>query len=117
MKYDADNRSALDMMQAKAARKLAEIHQILAPGIGAPASEADLRDKADAHMASLPPAERERLRLKAIVAYSQLERLMSEMSGHLTEIGDELKRVNRQSRAVTAYSRVSRMNRGNPVAV
>ncbi|MTJ82609.1 MAG: hypothetical protein F8N37_16595 [Telmatospirillum sp.] len=115
MRYDAEQRKMLDLMQARAARKLDEIHQILAPGIAQSAGEEELRRQADAHMASLPPEEQEKLRLKAIVAYSQLERLISEMSEHLADIGDELKRVNSQSRAVGAYSRTVKMNRHGPM--
>ncbi|MDR3438538.1 hypothetical protein [Telmatospirillum sp.] len=114
MRYDADHRQALDLMQMRAARKLAEIHQILVPGVTGLVDEADLRRKADEYASSLSPNEREKLRLKAIVAYSQLEQLMAEMSRLLADIGGELKKVNHQSQAVGAYNRVSRMGRHKP---
>ncbi len=117
MRYDTEGRRSLDLVQAKAARKLAEIHQMLAPGTVAPCSAEDLRRIAEDRMAALPPGDRETLRLKAIVAYSELERLMTEMSQHLTDIGQELRKVNRQSRAVSAYSQAATMSRRGPYAL
>jgi hypothetical protein len=117
MRHEQARKETLQHLQTQAARKLAEIHQMLAPGMLAPANEDELRRAADDHMARLSPGEREKLRMKAIVAYSQLDRLMKEMSEHLAEIGDELKRVNRQSRAVTAYSQISRMTRHGSAAM
>lgn len=111
MTYDADGRKALDLVQVRAVRKLEEIHRLLAPGQTPPLSEDDLRRAAHEHMASLPSEEKEKLRLKAMVAFGQLERLMAEMSQHLSAIGDELNKVNRQSRALGAYGQASRIGR------
>jgi hypothetical protein len=117
MRYDGDGQKSLNHLQTQAARKLAEIHRMLAPGLAVPVSQYDLQRMAEHRMDELPPVEREKLRGKAIVALSQLERLMAEMSQHLTEIGEELRKVNRQSRAVSAYNNVARMGRRNPVAL
>jgi len=117
MRYDKDGQSSLNLLQTQAARKLAEIHQLLAPGLDAPVTEDDLRRASESRMAELPPGEREKLRSKAIVAMSHLERLMAEMSQHLTDIGEELRKVNRQSRAVGAYNQAARIGRRNSVAL
>lgn len=117
MRYDGDGQKSLNLLQAQAARKLAEIHQMLAPGAAAPIAPEDLRRMSERRMAELSPGEREKLRSKAIVAFSQLERLMTEMSRHLTDIGEELRKVNRQSRAVGAYSQAAKMGRRASVAL
>ena len=111
MKYDADGRKALDLMQAQAACKLAEIRQLIAPGTTSPLAYDDLQRTAASRTAQLPAAEREALRLKAMVAYGELERLMAEMSRHLNDIGDELRKVNHHSRAATAYGQTARTRR------
>ncbi len=111
MRYDGDGQKSLTLLQTQAARKLAEIHQMLAPGATALLAPEELKSISERRMAELSPTEREKLKSKAIVAFSQLERLMSEMSQHLTDIGEELRKVNRQSRAVGAYSQAARMGR------
>ena len=104
MKYDADGRKALEQVQARAACKLAEIHQLIAPGLTAPFTFEQLHRIAEERMAGLPPAEREVLRRKALVAYSELERLIEEMSQHLADIGSELRKVTQHNRAASAYA-------------
>jgi hypothetical protein len=111
MKFDGDGRKTLDLVQAQAARKLAEIHQLIAPGTTSRLAYDDLQRTAAARMAQLPAAEREALRRKAMVAYSELERLMAEMSRHLNDIGEELRKVNHHSRAATAYGQTVRNRR------
>ncbi len=108
MRYDAEGRKNLDLVQAEAARKLAEIHQMLAPGIEAPFADEELQRQAHRHMAALPPAEQEKFKQRAIVAYAQLQRLIAEMSRHLSDVGDELRKVNNQSRAVGAYAQTAK---------
>ena len=108
MKYDADGRRTLEQMQARAAGKLAEIHQLIAPGLTAPFTFEQLHRLAEDRMAGLPPAEREILRRKAMVAYSELERLIEEMSRHLAAIGDELRKVSHHNRAAAAYGQAPR---------
>ncbi len=108
MKYDADGRKALEQLQAHAARKLAEIHQLIAPGLTAPFTFEQLHRLAEERMAGLPAAEREALRRKAMVAYSELERLIEEMSRHLVDIGDEMRKVSQHNRGVSAYSQAPR---------
>jgi hypothetical protein len=117
MRYDEDGQKSLNLLQTQAARKLAEIHRMLAPGAAAPVDPQDLRRIALSRLAEMSPGERERMKGKAIVAISHLERLMAEMSQHLTDIGEELRKVNRQSRAVGAYSQAARMGRRNAVAL
>jgi hypothetical protein len=117
MLYDGDGQKSLTLLQTQAARKLAEIHQMLAPGSTAPVGPEDLQKISERRIADMSPGERERMKSKAIVAFSQLERLMAEMSQHLTDIGDELRKVNRQSRAVSAYSQTARMGRRNSAAL
>jgi hypothetical protein len=117
MRYDGDNQKSLNLLQTQAARKLAEIHRMLAPGVAVPVAPADLQRISERRMATLPAGEREKLKNKAIVAYSQLERLMAEMSQHLTDIGEELRKVNHQSRAVGAYSQAARMGRRTSAAL
>ncbi len=117
MRYDGEGQKSLTLLQTQAARKLAEIHRLLAPDVAAPIAPEELRRISERRMAALPPGEREKLKNKAIVAYSQLERLMAEMSRHLADIGEELHKVNRQSRAVGAYSQAARMGRRVPVGL
>jgi hypothetical protein len=117
MRYDGDGQKSLSLLQTQAARKLAEIHGLLAPGAAVPVDPEDLRRISESRMAEMSPGERDRLRNKAVVAMSHLERLMAEMSEYLADIGEELRKVNRQSRAVGAYSQAARMGRRNSVAL
>lgn len=111
MRYDSEGRESLNLLQRQAARKLAEIHRLVAPGLAAPVSPDELRRLSKLRMDELPPAEREKLKAKAIVAVSHLERLMAEMSQQLADISEELRKVNRQSQAVGAYNKAARMGR------
>ena len=108
MKYDAAGKTELEQVEARVARKLAEVHHMLAPGLAAPFTLDELQKAAELRMASLPPAEQERLRLRAIVAYAELEQVIEELSLHLAAIGDELHKVSHHSRAATAYGRAPR---------
>jgi hypothetical protein len=117
MRYTEDGQKALDALQTQAAHKLAEIHQLLAPGLSAPAGLDELRRASESRMAAMSPGERETFRNRAVVAMSHLERLMAEMSRHLTDISEELGKVNRQSRGVGAYHQTARMSRRNSVAL
>jgi hypothetical protein len=101
--YDKD---ALTRLQGRVACKLAEIHQMLAPGVSAPISQDMLQEQADRHMASLAPAEQEKLRLKALVAYAELQRLSDEMNRQLDALRNEMNKVTRHKRAATAYRNV-----------
>lgn len=114
MRYDDEGRKSLDLLQRQAARKLAEIHRLVAPGLAAPVEPEELRRLSQLRMAELPPGEREKLKARAIVAVSHLERLMAEMSAQLANISEELRKVNRQSQGVGAYSKTARMGRRNP---
>ena len=102
------DRNALTRLQGRVACKLAEIHQMLAPGVCSPVSQEMLQEMADRHMASLSPAEQEKLRLKAIVAYAELQRLSDEMSRQLEVLQDEMNKVARHKRAAVAYRTVPR---------
>jgi hypothetical protein len=108
MRYKADSGKALNLLQARAACKLAEIHQLLVPGVATPTSADVLHRRAVARMAALPPAEQERLKLRAVIAYAELERLIAEMVSHLADIGAELTKVTRHHRAVIAYHKTQR---------
>lgn len=117
MRYDGDGQKSLNLLQTQAARKLAEIHRLLAPDATDLVAPEDLRRITERRMAELAPGEREKLMGKAIVAYSQLEQLMTEMSQNLIDIGEELRKVNRQSRAVGAYNQAARMGRRHSAAL
>ncbi len=108
MKYDGEGKAELEQVDARVARKLAEIHQLLAPGLAAPFTIDELQRAAEARMGGLPPAEQQRLRLKAIVAYAELEQIIEELSQHVADIGAELRTVSHHSRAVTAYNQAPR---------
>lgn len=108
MRYDADGAKSLDLLQARAAYKLAEIHRLLAPGLVAPFSYEELQRMAEGRMADMTPDERETFRRKAIVAYAELEQLMGELSRNLAAIGDELHKVDQHSRGATAYAQAPR---------
>jgi hypothetical protein len=117
MRYDGDGRKSLKLLEIQAARKLAEIHRMIAPGLTAPVGLEDLQRVSQSHMAELSPVDREKLKSKAIVVFAQLERLMIEMSHHLADIGEELRKVNHQSRAVSAYSQSARLGRRHLAAL
>jgi hypothetical protein len=106
MKYDAEGRKSLDQVQMQAASKLAEINRLLAPEATTVVDYEELQRTASERLAKLPPVEREALKVKAMVAYGELQQLMSEMSRHLTAISDELRKVNHHSRAAVAYGQM-----------
>jgi len=103
--YDKDT---LTRLQGRVACKLAEIHQMLAPGSCAPIEPEMLQFLADRHMASLSPAEQDKLRLKALVAYAELQSLSAEMNRQLELLSSEMNKVSRHKRAATAYRSVPR---------
>jgi hypothetical protein len=103
------DKNALTRLQGRVACKLAEIHQMLAPGVCSPISAEMLQEQADRHMASLPPAEQDKLRLKALVAYAELQRLSGEMNRQLEALHAEMNKVARHKRAATAYRSVPRV--------
>jgi hypothetical protein len=108
MSFGAERRKDLDLVQARAACKLAEIHQLLAPGLVAPFSLDELQRLAENRMADMSPTEREALRQKAIVACAEIQTLMAEMSRYVEDISDELNKVNRHGRVISAYAQAAR---------
>jgi hypothetical protein len=106
MTYDKDE---LTRLQGRVACKLAEIHQMVAPGVAAPISAELLQREADRHMESLAPEQQEKLRLKALVAFAELQRLSAEMSQQLDALTIEMNKVARHKRAVSAYRQVPRV--------
>jgi len=114
MKYDEDGKAALRLVEMRAERKMAEIRQMLLPGIVPPLTPDELRTRLFDRMAQLSPAEQDEMKFKAALAMSELERMVAELSQHMNDIGDELKAVNRHSRAVSAYGQAGRAgNRGS----
>jgi hypothetical protein len=97
------DKNRLVLLQGRVACKMAEIHQMLAPGVVEPVAPEELQARADRHMASLPPADQEKLRMKALVAYAELERLSAEMALQLDCLTDEINRAARNRRAAVAY--------------
>jgi hypothetical protein len=97
------DKNRLALLQGRVACKMAEIHQMLAPGVVEPVSPEELQARADRHMASLPPEGQEKLRMKAIVAYAELERLSAEMAIQLDYLTDEMNKATRNRRAAVAY--------------
>lgn len=97
------DKNSLILLKGRVTCKLAEIHQMLAPGIVEPASAEALQEAAERHMASLPPARQEKLRLKAMVAYAELQRLSDEMARHVESLTLEINKVSRHKRAAIAY--------------
>ena len=96
------DKNRLARLQGRVACKMAEIHQMLAPGVVEPVAPEELQAHAERHMASLPPAEQEKLRMKALVAYAELERLSAEMAIELDCLTDEMNRAARNRRAAVA---------------
>jgi hypothetical protein len=107
MATDSYDKDLLSRLKGRVACKMAEIHQMLAPGIVEPVRAEELQDRAERHMASLPPADQERLRMKALVAYAELERLSAEMAVQLDALTDEMNRAVRNRRAALAYRQAS----------
>ena len=101
------DKNRLTLLQGRVACKMAEIHQMLAPGVVEPVAPEELQARADRHMASLPPAQQEKLRMKALVAYAELERLSAEMAIQLDCLTDEMNKATRNRRAAFAYSQAS----------
>ena len=104
---DSYDKNLLSLLQGRVTCKMAEIHQMLAPGVVEPISAFDLQDRADRHMASLPQLEQDKLRMKALVAYAELERLSAEMAIQLDALTDEMNRAVRNRRAAFAYRQAS----------
>jgi hypothetical protein len=102
------DKETLIRLQGRVSCKLAEIHQMLAPGSCAPIAPEMLQSLADRHMQSLTPAEQEKLRLKALVAYAELQHLSAEMNRQLEILSSELNKVARHKRAATAYRNIPR---------
>ncbi len=107
MAKDSYDKDLLALLQGRVACKMAEIHQMLAPGVVEPISAGELQERADRHMASLPPPEQEKLRMKALVAYAELERLSAEMAIQLDALTDEMNRAVRNRQAAIAYLQAS----------
>src|SRR5579859_1106535 len=103
MDTNSYDKNRLTLLQGRVACKMAEIHQMLAPGVVEPVAPEELQARADRHMASLPPAEQEKLRMKALVAYAELERLSAEMAIQLDYLTDEMNKATRNRRAALAY--------------
>jgi len=101
------DKQRLTLLQGRVACKMAEIHQMMAPGVIEPVSAEELQARADRHMASLPPAEQEKLRMRALVAYAELEHLSAEMAIELDCLTDEMNRATRNRRAAVAYRQAS----------
>ena len=97
----------LQLLQGRVACKMAEIHQMMAPGVVEPVAAEELQARAERHMASLPPALQEKLRMKALVAYAELERLSAEMAIQLDCLTDEMTKAARNRRAAFAYHQAS----------
>jgi hypothetical protein len=108
MREETYDKNALTLLQGRVACKLAEIHQMLAPGICGPISAELLQEQADRHMDSLPPDEQEKLRLKALVAFAELQSLSAEMARQLNVLRDEMNKVTRHRRAALAYRQLPR---------
>ena len=107
MAKDGYDKNLLSLLKGRVACKMAEIHQMLAPGVVEPIRAEELQERATLHMASLPPDQQERLRLKALVAYAELERLTAEMAVQLDALTDEMNRAVRNRRAAFAYRQAS----------
>jgi hypothetical protein len=101
------DKNRLALLQGRVACKMAEIHQMLAPGVVEPVAPEELQARADRHMASLPPVEQEKLRMRALVAYAELERLSAEMAIQLDCLTDEMNKAVRNKRAAIAYRQAS----------
>jgi hypothetical protein len=114
MVQDSYDKNRLALLQGRVACKMGEIHQMLAPGVIEPVHPEELQARADRHMASLPPSEREKLRMKAIVAYAELERLTAEMAMALDCLTDELNKAARNRRAAVAYRLTAGIAGGQP---
>jgi hypothetical protein len=103
MRDDKYDRQALTLLQGRVACKLAEINQMLAPGVSPQISPQELQRAADRHMATLPPPAQEKLRMRALVAYAELERLSADMVRQLDILSEEISKVSRHTRAAVAY--------------
>jgi len=115
MGMDNFDKNLLPLLRGRVACKMAEIHQMLAPGVVEPVHAEELQERAERHMASLPPDEQEKLRLKALVAYAELERLSAEMAIQLDALTDEINKAARNKRAAIAYRQVAGLT-GNHMA-
>ncbi len=101
MLFNDEGKKALNLLQARAACKLAEVRRLLAPDLEAPYTPEQLLEVAEARLATLPPLQQEKIRMKAVVAYAELEQLMAEMSRHVVEVGNELHAVRARARRRT----------------
>jgi len=105
------DKSALEMLQGRVACKLAEIRQILVPGLVGEVDADALQLLAERHLESLAPDLQDKLRVKAIVAFAELERLSAEMTRQLDIVAAEMKKVCRHRQAVLSYRQAPGMAR------
>jgi hypothetical protein len=119
MRFDGEGRCELDLLRSRASRKLAEIHKMLAPDLREPFTAAELLETAESRFAQLAAPEKDKLRMRVIVAYAELEQLTARMAKCLNEIQDELHKIQLLSRVHAAYRRAPRLvgpsvSRGRP---
>jgi hypothetical protein len=105
MPIDDDGKRALQVLQARVACKLAEVRCLLAPDLQPPYTSARLLAVAEERLAAMPPAQRQKLRLKALVAYAELEQMIAEMSNGIAQLSEELRAVRTRTQAINAYRR------------
>ena len=103
-----ERRKETDLVQQRAARKLAEIGQLLVPGDTTLLSAEELLRRAEVRLAELPPVEREKTMQRALVAYSELDQLIAEMTNCQGAVADELRRMSTHSKGIGAYAQAAR---------
>lgn len=101
MAYSDAKKEKIKQLQKKADDKLLEIKKMLSPEQNA--SELLNYDAAWDYYANSPPLQQRVLRLKTIVAYAELQKIISEMQEYINEIGGELNKTQQRNKALQSY--------------
>ena len=103
-----ERKKEIDLVQQRTALKLAEISELLAPGVMVSSTGEELLRLAEARLAGLPPVERERTMQRALVAYGELDRLIAELTYQRDAVAEELHRMSSHSKGIGAYAQAAR---------
>jgi hypothetical protein len=105
---DKEGRKVMDDSGMLFDRKMAEVRRMVVPGVMAPLSPAELRQVALERMENMSPDQRIDMKVKIGTAMAELDALISEMSGILSGIGEEMRKLTQYSRVTGAYSQTAR---------
>jgi hypothetical protein len=108
---DKEGRKMMDDTGMLFDRKMAAVRQMVVPGVIAPLSPDELKQVALERMENMSPEQRTDMKVKIGLAMAELDSLISEMSGILNGIGEEMRKLSQYSRGAGAYRQTARGSR------